>query len=57
LKASRLVYKEISQTFGSFPFPIRALEDEKKARMGILECAKHQLVTPYDIYQEKEGKK
>jgi len=56
LKASRLVYSEISQTFGSFPFPLRALADEKKAKMGINECAKHFLVSPYEVYQEKEGK-
>ncbi|PKY13358.1 proliferation-associated protein 1 [Rhizophagus irregularis] len=55
LKASRLVYNEISQTFGSFPFPLRALSDEKKAKMGIIECTKHSLVAPYEVYQEKEG--
>ncbi|RHZ57124.1 hypothetical protein Glove_393g6 [Diversispora epigaea] len=55
IKTSRIVFTEISQKFGSFPFTLRALEDEKKARMGIVECAKHLLVTPYDVYQEKEG--
>jgi len=57
LKASRHIYSEINQTFGSFPFSIRALGDEKKARLGIVECVKHSLVAPYDVYQEKEGKK
>jgi len=28
---------------------------KKKARMGIIECANHSLVSPYDVYQEKEG--
>ncbi|CAG8621089.1 5363_t:CDS:2 [Diversispora eburnea] len=55
IKTSRIVFTEISQKFGSFPFTLRALGDEKKARMGIVECAKHLLVTPYDVYQEKEG--
>jgi hypothetical protein len=55
LKTSRLVYNEISQTFGSFPFPLRALSDEKKAKMGIIECTNHSLVSPYEVYQEKEG--
>ncbi|CAG8440767.1 16005_t:CDS:2 [Acaulospora morrowiae] len=55
IKTSRAVFAEISQKFGSFPFPLRALGDEKKARMGIVECSKHGLVTPYDVYQEKEG--
>ncbi|CAG8524148.1 16492_t:CDS:2, partial [Acaulospora colombiana] len=55
MKTSRIVFSEISQKFGSFPFPLRALGDEKKARMGIVECSNHSLVTPYDVYQEKEG--
>ncbi|KAF0442089.1 proliferation-associated protein 1 [Gigaspora margarita] len=55
MKTSRLLFTEISQKFGTFPFPLRALEDEKKARLGIAECANHALVTPYDVYQGKEG--
>ncbi|CAG8651191.1 12451_t:CDS:2 [Cetraspora pellucida] len=55
IKTSRLIFNEISQKFGTFPFPLRALEDEKKARLGIAECASHALVTPYDVYQGKEG--
>ncbi|CAG8651024.1 27956_t:CDS:2 [Gigaspora margarita] len=54
MKTSRLLFTEISQKFGTFPFPLRALEDEKKARLGIAECANHALVTPYDVYQGKE---
>jgi len=56
MKASQQVYNEINKNFGNFPFPLRALGDEKKARMGIVECVKHELVNPYDVYQVKEGK-
>lgn len=35
--------------------PRRALEDEKKARMGVVECAKHELLQPFNVLYEKEG--
>ncbi|RXM91436.1 Proliferation-associated protein 2G4 [Acipenser ruthenus] len=33
----------------------RAFEDEKKARMGVVECAKHDLLQPFTVLYEKEG--
>ena len=33
----------------------RSFEDEKKARLGVIECAKHDLMEPYPVYFEKEG--
>lgn len=33
----------------------RAFEDEKKARMGVVECAKHELLQPFNVLYEKEG--
>lgn len=33
----------------------RAFEDEVKARMGVVECAKHELVQPFSVLHEKEG--
>jgi hypothetical protein len=55
MKTSREVYNEITKKYGPFPFPLRSLSDEKKAKMTIRECASHGLVTPYNVYQEKEG--
>ncbi len=55
LKASRVVFSEIQKKFGAFPFTVRALEDEKKAKMGIGECQQHGLLIPYDVLYEKEG--
>ncbi|EDL84837.1 proliferation-associated 2G4, isoform CRA_b [Rattus norvegicus] len=33
----------------------KAFEDEKKARMGVVECAKHELLQPFNVLYEKEG--
>ena len=34
---------------------VRAFEDEKKARMGVVECVKHGLLEPFNVLWEKEG--
>ncbi|KAG5458118.1 MAG: proliferation-associated 2G4, 38kDa [Olpidium bornovanus] len=56
MKASRTVFNEVTTKFGQMPFTLRAMEDEKTGRMGIMECAKHGLVTPYPVFTEKDGK-
>lgn len=33
----------------------RAFEDESKARLGVVECAKHELLQPFNVMQEKDG--
>jgi len=54
MKASRYVFNEINARFPTLPFTLRAL-DEKRARLGITECLKHDLVNPYPVLFEKEG--
>jgi len=54
LKASRYVFNEINSRFSTFPFTLRAL-DEKKGKLGIIECVKHDLVHPYPVLFEKSG--
>jgi len=49
------VLSEVTTKFNMMPFNIRSLEDEKKARMGLMECVSHGLITPYEILYEKEG--
>lgn len=34
---------------------IRAFEDEAKARLGVVECAKHELLQPFSVLHDKEG--
>jgi len=33
----------------------RSFEDEKKAKMGIVECVKHTLIEPFTVLYEREG--
>ena len=40
---------------GSLLLSLRALEDEKKAKMGVVECVKHDLVLPFNVLYEREG--
>ena len=34
---------------------LRAFEDEAKARLGVVECAKHELLQPFSVLNDKEG--
>ena len=49
MATSRKVFSEIQKKAGAFPFNLRSLEDEKRARMGVQECANHGLVTPFEV--------
>ncbi|KAI0342775.1 proliferation-associated protein 1 [Trametopsis cervina] len=49
MKTSRAVFSEVAKKAGAFPFNIRSLEDEKKARLGLQEAVQHALVKPYDV--------
>lgn len=54
MKASRFIFSEISQKFPIMPFTARALE-EKRARLGLVECMNHDLLQPYPVLHEKPG--
>merc|ERR1712203_115439 len=43
MKTSREFYSKVSKQFGLMPFNIRNME-EKKARMGVVECVTHRLI-------------
>ncbi|RLN57945.1 hypothetical protein BBJ28_00002606 [Nothophytophthora sp. Chile5] len=57
MKASRYVFKEINSKFPTLPFTIRSFEDESQARMGVVECVKHDLLQPYPILEGRAGDK
>ena len=49
MKTSRMVFSDVQKKAGAFPFNIRIVEDEKKARLGLQEAVQHALVKPYDV--------
>lgn len=53
MKASRALLTEVSAKCGTMPFSLRNLEDEKKARMGVVECVSHKLLEPFHVLYEK----
>jgi len=55
MQAARMVFNEINKRFPTLPFSLRALEDEKRAKLGITECLKHGIVSPYPVLYEKTG--
>lgn len=57
MKASRYVFKEINSKFPTLPFTVRSFEDESQARMGVVECVKHDLLQPYPILEGRAGDK
>lgn len=53
LKASKEFYRKVKNSYGTMPFNLRSFEDEKKARMGVVECVTHKLVEQYPVVWEK----
>ncbi|XP_033729175.1 proliferation-associated protein 2G4-like [Pecten maximus] len=55
MKASRQFLSEVDKRFGLMPFTLRLSEDEKKAKMGVVECVKHELMQPFAVLYERDG--
>ncbi|KAI1280872.1 Proliferation-associated protein 2G4 [Halotydeus destructor] len=55
MKASRAFFSEIEKKYGTMPFSLRSCDDEKKAKMGVLECVNHKLLEPFNVLYEKDG--
>lgn len=55
IKASRYLINEVNQKYPALPFAIRMFDDERQARMGVVELLKHELVQPFPVLYEKKG--
>ncbi|XP_074653223.1 proliferation-associated protein 2G4-like [Tubulanus polymorphus] len=55
MKAARNFFSEVTNKFSFMPFTLRACEDEKKARLGVVECVNHHLLEPFNVLYEKDN--
>ena len=55
MKNSREFFSQVSKKFGSMPFTLRNMDNETKAKMGVVECVTHKLIDPFQVLYEKEG--
>jgi curved DNA binding protein len=55
MEASRALLRMVQEKFPTLPFSLRSFSDPRQARMGVVECVKHDLLAPYPTLREKEG--
>lgn len=53
--SSRAILSEIVKKFGTFAFSLRQLEDERAAKVGIVECVRSGLVRQYEVVVDKDN--
>ncbi|KAJ5894707.1 Winged helix-turn-helix transcription repressor DNA-binding [Penicillium taxi] len=53
--SSRQTLSEAVKKFGTFPFSLRQLDDEKAAKVGIVECVRGGVLRPYEPAGDSEN--
>lgn len=53
--SSRKINHEVQKKFNMFPFSLRQLDDEKDARVGVIECVRSGAFRQYELVGEKDG--
>ena len=53
--SSRQTLSEIVKKFGTFPFSLRQLDDERAAKIGVVECVRSNVLRQYEIEADKDG--
>ncbi|KJE93426.1 proliferation-associated 2G4,b [Capsaspora owczarzaki ATCC 30864] len=54
MQASRTFLSQAKEKYGNFPFSIRSFDDENKAKIGVLECTKHNVMTPFSVLYDRD---
>ncbi|KAB5558212.1 peptidase M24, structural domain-containing protein [Coniochaeta sp. 2T2.1] len=52
---SRKILSEVVKKFGTFPFSLRQLEDERDAKSGVVECVRGNVFRQYEVVGEKDA--
>jgi hypothetical protein len=53
--SSRATLTEIVKKFGTFPFSLRQLDDERAGKVGIVECVRGNVVRQYEVVADKDN--
>lgn len=53
--SSRATLSEIKNKFGTFPFSLRQLDDERAGKVGIVECVRGGVVRQYEVIGSTDG--
>jgi len=51
---SRKILSEVQKKFGTFPFSLRQLEDERDAKSGVIECVRGGCFRQYEVVGDKD---
>jgi len=55
MSASRNLLRQVQERSPTLPFSLRHFDEPKQARAGIVECLKHELVSPFPVMAERDG--
>jgi len=53
--SSRKILSEVVKKFGTFPFSLRQLDDERDAKVGVVECVRGNVFRQYEVVGDKDG--
>ncbi len=53
--SSRKILSEVVKKFGTFPFSLRQLDDEREGKIGVVECVRGNVLRQYDVVGDKDG--
>lgn len=53
--SSRALLSEVVKKSGTFPFSLRQLDDERGAKVGVVECVRGNVLRQYEVVGDKDG--